>query len=170
MGVMASWGPMTFKISPSGITALSGLTTGYNRKSDTNEDTSGQPTTNTRGLDLQNIQLDVSYIRGLGVDPRSMIDRWKSQFFKKYPLYVGGQRFGPKFLELDSVNVGSVILDNNGDFIQVDLSISLTEYVPPETTASEKNSTEPEASSKTGALNAGASSADKAAKKTVKVR
>lgn len=170
MAVQASWGSMTFQVSPNRITAITGLTTGFNRKADTNEDTSGQPTTNTKGLDLQSVSFDVSYVAGLGVDPRSMIDAWKSQFFKRYPLYIGGRRFGARFMELDSVDVGNIVLDNRGRFIQVDISITLTEYVPPDTTVSAKKTSGGAASSTAGATSAKPSTTDKSSKKTVKVR
>ena len=173
---MAQWGNKGFLVSPQKIVPLLNLGTGFARKADSNNDTSGQPTTNTRGLELQTITLETTYIAGVGVDPRAQIDDWKNQFGKRYPLYINGQRFGPKLLELDSVDVSNIKLDNVGRFLQVDVSITLVEYVPPTTTVSQKasassgSSTASSSGTKSGALSATASSEDKAAKKTSMAR
>ena len=174
----ASWGNKGFIISPSKIVPLLDLTTGFARKSDTNNDTSGQPTTNTRGLDLQTMQLDTRYVAAAGVDPRGQIDEWKAQFGKRYPLLINGKQFGPDLMELDSVDVSNIQMDNRGRFLSVDISITLVEYVPPTTTVSSKKAASSSTSSsstsssrakssgtKAGALAATASSTDKQTKK-----
>ena len=181
----AQWGSKGFLVSPSKVVPLLNVGTGYARKSDTNEDTSGTPTTNTRGLELQTITLETRYLAGAGVDPRAQMEDWKKQFGQRHPLYINGQLFGPKLLELDSVDFSNILLDNLGRFLQVDVSITLVEYVPPTTTVSSKNATTSSKSSssagaetsatstsgtKAGALSAKASTTDKAAKKYTPVR
>lgn len=161
---------MTFQVSPSKIIPITSISTGFARQSDTGNDTSGKATTNTKGMELQQVQIDTSYVAGMGVDPRAMIDSWRARFGRRYPLYIGGKKFGANFFELESVDVGNIVLNNAGKFLQVDLSITLTEYVPAGTTASKKNGTKSSASSKAGAKSARASSTDKSTKKTVKVR
>lgn len=176
----AQWGNKGFIVDPKKIVPILGLSTGFARKSDTNEDTSGQPTTNTRGMELQTITLETTYLAGVGVDPRGQVEEWRAQFGKRYPLYINGERFGPKLLELDSVDVTNVVLDNVGRFLRVDMTINLVEYVPPTTTVTSKASTTSAGSSssstssssgtKAGALAATASSDDKAAKKPTVTR
>lgn len=166
----ASWGNKGFLVSPNKIVPLLNLTTGFSRKSDTNNDTSGQPTTNTRGLELQTIKLETRYVASLGVDPRGQIDEWKAQFGKRYPLYINGRKFGPDLLELDSVDVSNIQMDNRGRFLSVDISITLVEYVPPTTTVTQKNSTTASTGTNSGAMAATASSTDKTTKKTTIVR
>lgn len=46
MAVTVQWGPKSFVVSPGQVVPVRDLTTGYSRKSETNNDTSGQPTTN----------------------------------------------------------------------------------------------------------------------------
>lgn len=167
---MAKWGNKGFLVSPSQIVPLLNLTTGFARKSDSNNDTSGQPTTNTRGLELQTIQLETRYVAGLGVDPRGQIEDWKKQFGLRYPLYINGRQFGPDLLELVSVDVSNIKLADDGRFLSIDVSVTLEEYIPPTTTVSQKKSSGTQTASKAGAMAAGPTSAEKATKKTTAMR
>lgn len=164
---MAKWGNKGFRINSNQLVPLMALKTGFARKSDTNNDTSGQPTTNTRGLELQTITLETTYLAGAGVDPRGQIEDWKKQFGQRWPLLINGQQFGPDLMELESVDFPNITTDNLGRFLRVDASITLVEYVPPTTTVSSKqmNQNETVTSSNTGALSTGPSSVDKANKK-----
>ena len=74
---MASWGPKAFSVDPSQVVAISGLETAYNRKADDNEDTSGTPPVNTRGLELQSVSFNTTYLAAAGVDPRAEMEDWK---------------------------------------------------------------------------------------------
>ncbi len=169
----ASWGNKGFIVSPSKIVPLLNLSTKFARKADSNNDTSGQPTTNTRGMELQTIPLETRYVAAAGVDPRGQIDEWKAQFGKRYPLLINGKQFGPDLMELDSVEISNVQLDNVGRFLSIDVTITLVEYVPPTTTVSAKKATSSSTSSssskssgtKSGAMSATASSTDKMTKK-----
>lgn len=135
----AKWGNKGFLVDSTKIVPLSGLSTGFNRKSDTNNDTSGTPTTNTRGIDLQTINLSTTYLAAAGIDVRAQIEDWKKQFGLRYPLEINGKQFGPKLLELDGVSFSDITLDNAGRFLSAQCSITLVEYVPPTTTVSSKN-------------------------------
>lgn len=168
MAYQAQWGNKSFVISPSKIVPLLSLATGFTKKESDSEDTSGQPTTNTRGVDLQEITLETRYVAGTGADPRGQIDDWYRQFGQKYPLYINGQRFGPKLLELQDVQFSNIVLDNAGRFLQVDASIRLKEYIPPTTTVSAKKAAQTGAaaeSSNAGAMAATPSTTDKQNKK-----
>ena len=167
---MARWGNKGFIVNPSIVVPLEGFSTSFKRKSDTNEDTSGQPSTNTRGMELQPIHLETTYLAGAGVDPLGQIEDWKKQFDVKAPLLLNGKQFGPALLQLDSVSFDNFKFDGVGRIIQVDASIDLTEYVAPTTKVSEKTATTATSSTKSGALSAGPTSAEKAAKKTTTAR
>ena len=166
----AKWGNKGFLVSPSKIVPLLNLTTGFSRKEETGEDTSGQPTTNTQGLELQQIKLSTTYMASVGVDPRGQIEEWRAQFGKRYPLYINGQQFGPDLLELVSVDISNVQLDNQGRFLSVDVSVTLEEYIPQPTTVSEKKGETSDTGSNEGAMAAGPSTTEKAAKKTTTAR
>lgn len=166
----ALWGSKGFIVSPNKIVPILALSTGFTRKADSNNDTSGQPTTNTRGMDLQSIQLSTTYLAAAGVDPRGQIEEWRNCFGERHPLLINGQQFGPELMELTDVQFPNIVLDNLGRFIQVDVTITLEEYVPPTTTPSQKNNSGAATSTKAGALSATASAADKANKKTTTAR
>lgn len=161
---MAKWGNKGFLVSPDQIAPVKNLATSFKRKADENEDTSGTPPTNTRGLENQTITLDTTYIAGTGVDPRAQIEDWKNQFGKQYPLLINGQQFGPDLLELDSVSFSDVLLDNKGNFLRVTASITLVEYTPATKKVSSKTKSS-SSSSKSSAASATASTKDKSEKK-----
>ena len=171
---MAQWGSKGFLVSPGKIVPLSTISTAYVLKSESNNDTSGTPPTNTRGLELEEITLETTYLTAAGVDPRGQVEEWESLIGDTNPLYVQGKRFGPKLLQLKQVSVQNVLLDNAGRFLSVDLSISLQEYTPPSTKVSSKpfasasksvGSSGGSSTSKSAAMSAKPSTDDKAAKK-----
>ena len=171
---MAQWGSKGFLVSPGKIVPLSTISTAYVLKSESNNDTSGTPPTNTRGLELEEITLETTYLTAGGVDPRGQVEEWKSLIGDTNPLYIQGKRFGPKLLQLKQVSVQNVLLDNAGRFLSVDLSISLQEYTPPSTKVSSKpfasasksvGSSGGSSTSKSAAMSAKPSTDDKAAKK-----
>ena len=82
---MARWGNKGFIVNPSIVVPLEGFSTSFKRKSDTNEDTSGQPSTNTRGMELQPIHLETTYLAGAGVDPRGKSKTGKSSLPSRRP-------------------------------------------------------------------------------------
>lgn len=131
---IAEWGNKTFLVSPSMIVPMKNLSTGFARKSDSNDDTSGTAATNTRGMELQTIKMETTYLAGVGVDPRTELESWKNQFGVYHPLLINGKQFGPDLLELDSIEFSNILTDNVGRFLQVDATITLIEYVPPKKT------------------------------------
>ena len=169
MAYIASWGPKTFEIGPGKVVPLLDLSTGYSAKSETNEDTSGQPTTNTTGLELQQISLSTQYMIATGSDPIGEVEDWRNYVGERYPLYISGRQFGPKLMELKSVNFSDFQFDNSGTLLSVSAAISLTEYVPQTTTVSEKKETE-QTESNEAAMSAGPSADEKANKKTTPAR
>lgn len=130
MSIQAKWGPISFVISASQIASISGLSTTYAMKTDVNEDTSGTPPINTKGRELQPVNITVTYLRAAGVDPRNMMEKWGAQVGKNYPLYLGGRIFGPPKLQLQIVDVANIRLSNSGDMIACDVVLSFMEYSP----------------------------------------
>lgn len=172
MRYQARWGPKGFIISTSKIVSIEGLTTSYELKKDVNEDTSGTPPTNTKGMELQPVSLSVKYLRAAGTDPRGQLAEWRAQVGNAYPLYIGGRIFGPPKLQLQKVGVNDVQLDNNGNMIACTVSLDFMEYSPTSTSnaaSSAKKTTvgsSGTANTKTAAMSAKPSTADKATKKT----
>lgn len=174
MEYTALWGPKGFIVSPTKIVPLLDLSTSFSVKTDSGNDTSGTSTTNTKGRELQSVSLSTLYVRGAGVDPRGQIAEWEAQVGKAYPLYIQGQRFGPSKLMLTSVDVSDILLSNTGKFLQCAVSLQFEEYSTE--TAKAKAATSASSTqaantyntivaNKKEALNATASSQDKAAKK-----
>ena len=175
MGYIAQWGPKGFIVSPSKIVPLNDFSTTVALKADSENDTSGTPATNTRGLEPQSISLSTTYMLAAGVDPRAQFEEWTSLVGTANPLLIEGKRFGPAKLQLTQVSISSVEFNNAGVMLKADVSITLAEY--PDKQVSTKSKAADAAASKAAgtyaatvaakkeALNATASKSDKAAKK-----
>lgn len=182
MEYTALWGPKGFIVSPSKIVPLLNLSTSFAVKAENGNDTSGTKTTNTKGRELQTVSLSTVYVRGAGVDPLGQIAEWEAQVGKSYPLYIEGQRFGPKKLMLKSVDVSDTLLSNTGKFLQVKIALKFEEYTnnnnkstttKPTTASASKAATvyNNTVKAKSSAMNTTASKQDKAAKKpTIKTK
>ena len=171
MAVTVQWGPKSFVVSPGQVVPVRDLTTGYSRKSETNNDTSGQPTTNTTGLELQQVKFSTTYMIAAGVDPITEIADWKSHFGKQYPLILNGQQFGPDLMELVSVDFSNLKLDNNGRILSMGEANSFEEFVPqPNSVDQKKDEQQSDAGTAEGAMFAGPSTTEKANKKETPAR
>lgn len=128
MEYTAQWGPKGFIVSPTKFVSFDDFSAAFAVKSDNNTNTSGTSQSNTLSVEPQKIALATTYVRAAGVDPRAQIEEWKEQLGKYYPLYIGGERFGPQYLQLKKVDVSNLLVDNNGLFLQVTVTIALEEY------------------------------------------
>lgn len=133
MGYTARWGPKGFIVSSSKVVPLEDFKTSFALKSDTNSDTSGTPPTNTRGMELQTLELSTRYLRALGTDPIGQIAEWKAQVGKSYPFILGGKQFGPKFT-LKSFDVSDTMFTPAGVMIGCTISLKFEEYSTATTT------------------------------------
>lgn len=177
MSYQAEWGPKGFIVSDRKIAVLEGLSTSLTLKEDSENDTSGTQPTNTRGRELRPISFSVTYMAAAGVDPRAQIEEWESLLGESYPLMIGGRRFGPPKMKLKQVSTSDVKLTNAGGMICATVSLSFEEFSDGKTSKLMKKDNTASASraaevytltveSKKAALNATASSDDRAKKKT----
>ena len=134
MAYQAQWGPKGFLVSAEKIVTFSGFSTSIELNEDSQNDTSGSATTNTTSKKKQTINMSVTYVRAAGTDPREQFYEWEKLVGKAYALYIGGERFGPKYSQLKKVDLSDVQLSNSGTFLMATLSLSFEEhegnYVP----------------------------------------
>ena len=127
MSYMAQWGPKGFAVSPSQIVALQNLTTSITLKTDSENDTSGTAPTNTRGLELQPVTFSATYRKATGSNPRVQWEEWKSLVGQKYPLYVGGNLFGPASLILQGISASAIDLSDTGEMTAITIDFTFEE-------------------------------------------
>ncbi|MFQ6954357.1 MAG: hypothetical protein ACLRSP_02185 [Flavonifractor plautii] len=192
MVFIARWGPKGFLTSPTKIVPFNGFTTSLTLKSDSENDTSGTAPTNTRGRELRPVSFETIYLAAAGVDPRAQVEEWESLLGQSYPLYIGEKRFGPSKMKLTSVSTSEVQTTATGKWISCKVAMTLEEYSEGKTSALTSNTSGSGTSSSSGksgssasapkttasykatlaakkaAMNATASKADKAQKKTIK--
>ena len=173
----AKWGPKGFLVAAGMVVPFEGLSSTVAVKSDNQKDTSGTDQTNKKGRELQPISFSTTYLRAAGVDPRAQVEEWEALVGESYPLIIGGKRFGPAHLMLESVTTSEVLMANDGTFLQAKVALTFKEYtensaVSVTSAASTSGSADKAASvyaatvaKKKAALSTGASSADRATKK-----
>lgn len=128
MTYLAKWGRKGFLTSPQKLVPFENLSTAYALKQDTNKDTSGTPSTNTKGRELQKITLETSYAKAMGTDPRAQLDEWNELLGAKDTLYIGGKQFGPDKLQLTNIEPSEFQFSPNGEMIYIRIKLTFTEY------------------------------------------
>lgn len=158
MAVIASWKNKKWEVSPSKIYNLEGFSTSFKLKVDQNQDKEGSPATNVRGRELVPLSFDVTLSDVVGINVRAEIESWAALIGEAAPFYLGGKRFGPELMQLQSVDVSDVIIDDLGRIRSAKLRLSFEEY------ADEAAKAKPGATP-TSTLDIGPNSQDKASKK-----
>ncbi len=139
MSYQAQWGPKGFLVSPAKVVPFEGMTTAVSLKSNANNDTSGTPSVNTTGRDLQSVSFETTYSYLLGTDPMAQWEEWCSLIGQANPLYINGRAFGPaKKFQLNKVSMSETKFMPDGALLLLKLSLEFVEYVPPETPVSVK--------------------------------
>lgn len=173
MATMASWGSKTWEISPQRIAVINNISAKVELDTANNDDKEGSPATQTRALKLQSFNFDFDLAAVAGSDVRGEYESWTELIGQYAPFYLGGSRFGPKQMQLTSVELMNGVVDGRGRILSGKIAIVLTEYA--EEASGKKASTASSGSgtpgisdpgnSVTSAVQIGASSTAKAAKK-----
>lgn len=127
MADMAKWGPKTWTVSPSQITALQDLSVAYTQIADDNSGTEDNSLSNNRGMDLIEISFKTVINANAGVNVRNEIDSWERLVTATEYLYINGTKFGP-LLQLRDVKVSGLKLDDKGRFREATLTFTFKEY------------------------------------------
>lgn len=117
---MATWGPKTFSVSPDGVVAINpGFSTAIKLNTETNDDKSGKPATNTLTIEDQEISFDFNlnayFLKSTTIGKEW--DSWQKLIGKHYPLYFGGEQFGPKELQLIEAQLSDTTFDDWGRWL-----------------------------------------------------
>lgn len=92
-----------------------------------NEDSKTHEKISVPGRKLQTVSFEIRPSRAAGKNPEAVINAWASLVGLSAPLLIAGRRFGPKYLMLQEVNAGEMILDNYGRIIEASLQLSFIE-------------------------------------------
>lgn len=160
MAVIASWKGKRWEVSPSKIYSLEGFSTTFKLKVDQNQDKEGSPATNVRGRELVPLSFDVTISDAVGINVRAEIESWEALIGETGPFYLGGKRFGPELMQLQSVGVSDVVIDDIGRIRSAKLRLDFEEY------ADEAAKSKPKATP-ASTKDIGPSSQDKATKKPI---
>lgn len=163
MATMAKWNKKSFSVTTKKLEGITDFQTTYAMKSDSNEDTSGTTTTNTRGRAAEEPAFTVRYMAATGSKPRAELDSWRDLVGVKDYLYIGGTKYGKNKFELMSAAVSSVLFDSKGNMIQAHVNLKFKEDMPVTKKATSKASKSKTATtkSKSAAKKATPTKADK---------
>lgn len=167
MAVQAKWYGKNFLVSTKKVLPITGFTTSYKMKSDTNDDTSGTKKTNTRGRAPEEPSFQVKYLAAAGASPRNEFTEWRKLVGKKDYLYIGNTMYGVNKFELSSADVSDVVLDNKGRTLQAVVTLHFIEELPTKkkSTAKTSSSSKLKSSSKGSKIQAKSAKASKTDKK-----
>ena len=167
--IMAYWNNMKWEVSNKQLAYLEGLTTAYSIDTDTNADKEGKKPTEEVGKSLIEMAFNTTYRVETGTsDIRGMLKKWDSLIGKTAPLIIGSAIFGPDKMQLQSVNVSNVELSPKGVMRAATLSFKFKEFA--EEPAGVKINSSGSSATKNTAVSVGASSSDKASKKTTEIK
>jgi TusA-related sulfurtransferase len=137
------------------VLTLTGLSTSYEIKAETNTDLEDNPATNERGRKLVPLTFSTDLNSALGVNVEREIAEWEKLVGMTGYFYLSGKKFGPKLM-LKKVGLSDVLLDDFGRMHRAQLDMTFEEIT--EETMAIGTAT---------ALAVGASAEAKAEKKTV---
>lgn len=180
MAVMAKWRDKTWEVSSKRVAALNGVSDSVKLNTENTDDKAGSPSTNTKAFELRSMTLDFKLASVAGCDVRAEYDSWTALVGYSGAFTLGGKRFGAAKYKLTEVSLSDTTLSNSGKILMGKITVTLVEDAPE---ASSKKSTKSSSKSKKdtksklsvtqaaststySALGIGATTADKAEKKT----
>lgn len=129
MAIQASWHTQKWEISPARVASLGSLsaTAAVKRVSDS---TSGK--SKITGLELET--LTTSYVTTFeaGGNPRAELETWRGLVGVYAPFRLGGRQFGPKYWQLQSVEMTDELIDTQGRIRRGTINLYFMEYVTQE--------------------------------------
>lgn len=135
MAVIAKWRTKQWEVTPKKVLTLTGLSTSYELKAETNTDLEDSPATNERGRKLVPLSFTTELNAALGVNVEAEIKEWEQLVGKSDYFYLSGKKFGPKY-QLKRIELSDVLLDDFGRMHRAKLSMSFEEIAeekrPPE--------------------------------------
>lgn len=126
MAVIAKWRTKSWEVTPKKVLTLSGLSTSYEIKAETNTDLENSPATNERGRELVPLSFTTDLNAALGVDVEGEIEDWEQLVGQTGYFYLSGKKFGPKY-QLKKVDLSDVLLDDFGRMHRAKLGMSFEE-------------------------------------------
>ena len=128
MAVMAKWHIKKWQVSPDQIKAINGLTASVELDTENSDDKAGSPSTSTKALKLQGLNLDFDVSAIVGCDVRTEYESWVELIGVYAPFYLGDRRFGPANMQLTGVQLAESTLNDFGKIVKGRIVVTLKEY------------------------------------------
>ena len=122
--MQATWGGEKFGNTTNRARALTGLDFSASIETTELEEAGENVTT---GANLDELSLTFTTTTAGGGDPRGEIEALKNQIGQSAPFYLNGRAFAGVYFQLLGVSASNIILDNRGNFLQAEISLSFKE-------------------------------------------
>ena len=131
MAIQATWYDQKWEISPERVAGLGSLSASGEVKRVT-DSTKGK--SKITGMELMRVSLSYSSSFEAGGNPRQELETWQSLVGIYDTLRIGGRRFGPKYLQLQSAENSNTVIDNRGRIRRQTINLVFVEYPAPDNT------------------------------------
>lgn len=178
MAILAKWNGIEWEVSRNQVKKFDNISTAVELDTSTNSDAEGSPPQNTKALKPQQFSVEYVCAFAVGTDPRAEYEKCVGKVGEYAPFYLGGKRFGPENVQLIAANIADTLLNDKGVILSAKIALTFSEYAPEasakkatsgssaSTTSGKQSAIQSRVSNYSGsAVDVGASTSDKAAKK-----
>ena len=120
MAVMGRWGAHTFEVSVSKINPFSSFSTGSEKKKDDSKSKKAV-------TELEKVSFTITCNAHAGINPEEEYYSFRRDIGTQNYLYIHDQKWDSQPLELKSVTLGSVVMDDYGRFRTANIQLSFEE-------------------------------------------
>lgn len=130
MPIQAQWHDITLETGSRFIKTFKSLDTEIGLDFERNDDTEGEPATQTVRRKLQKITFSYDALASLGVWPKLEFEGWTWQLAHGIhaPFYINGQSFMDREFIVTNCKMSSQVIDNQGRIIYAQIDVEMEEY------------------------------------------
>jgi len=130
---IAVFGNKMFVVTSSKIITFNDFQYGSTLETEKQDAAGKKPSTYNKGPGLDTLSIKIRLSADLGVNPRNQLGEWLKvkDAGVAYPFILGGKPFRPNKWLLVDVQASEGVIDNDGNFLALTLSLSFDEYVRP---------------------------------------
>jgi hypothetical protein len=134
---IAVFGSKVFDVTQNKIHTFEDFQYGSSFETEKQEAIGKKPSTYDKGPGLNTIGFKIKLNVEHGINPRREIDEWENMKDSKiaHPFILGGRPLGGNKWRILNIQASEEIIDNKGNMLYAEITVSLEEYVRPGTAA-----------------------------------
>lgn len=120
----AEWNDITWGVANKQMAHLKSIKISQNLKTEEQEDQTTGNKTVVKSLEPEVLSISYSASLAVGLDPRGEFEMLKKCAGMQDVFFLGGQKISKTNFSLDEIELSNTILDNNGQILAGDLTLS----------------------------------------------